>query len=121
MEKLMSIVARLQPGSRLSEGAVHSGVVYLAGQVAQDASKDIGGQTRDVLASVDRLLATAGSDKSMILMAQIFLADMSDFDGMNVAWDAWVPRDNLPPRATVHAALTRPEWKIEVVITAAVK
>ena len=117
----MSTVARIQPGSRLSEAAVHNGVVYLAGQVAQDAALDIGGQTRDVLASIDRLLAAAGSDKSKVLMAQIFLADMAEFDGMNAAWDAWVPKDNLPPRATVQAALARPKWKIEVVITAAVK
>ncbi len=117
----MSNVVRLEPGSRLSEAAVHNGTVYLAGQVADDPSQGIGAQTREVLASVDRLLAAAGSDKSMILLAQIFLADMADFDGMNEAWDAWVPRSNLPPRATVQASLARPGWKIEVVVTAAVK
>ena len=117
----MSIVVRLEPGSRLSEAAVHNGTIYLAGQVANDPSLDIGGQTRDVLASVDRLLASAGSDKTMILMAQIFLADITDFDGMNAAWDAWVPSGNLPPRATVQASLARPGWKIEVVVTAASK
>jgi len=117
----MSAVVRIQPGSRLSEGAVHNGVIYLAGQVAQDPSQDIGAQTREILASIDRLLAAAGSDKSMILMAQIFLADMSEFEGMNAAWDAWVPTSNPPPRATVQAALARPGWKIEIVITAAVR
>jgi enamine deaminase RidA (YjgF/YER057c/UK114 family) len=117
----MSNIVRLQPGTRLSEAAVHNGTVYLAGQVAGDPSQDIGGQTRQVLASVDQLLAAAGSDKSRILMAQIFLADMADFNGMNAAWDAWVARDNLPPRATVEASLARPGWKVEVVVTAAVR
>jgi len=117
----MSNVIRIEPGPRLSEAAVHQGTIYLAGQVADDATQDIGGQTRQVLAAVDRLLAAAGSDKSMILMAQIFLADLSEFDAMNVVWDAWVPKDNPPPRATVQARLARPAWKIEVVVTAAVR
>jgi len=69
---------------------------------------------------VDALLARAGSDKSRILMAQIYLADLVDFDGMNAVWDAWVSAGNAPPRATVQAALAKPGWKIEVVVTAAV-
>lgn len=117
----MSNVIRIEPGPRLSEAAVHQGTIYLAGQVADDATQDIGGQTRQVLAAVDRLLAAGGSDKSMILMAQIFLADLSEFDAMNAAWDAWVAKDNPPPRATVQASLARPAWKIEVVVTAAVR
>ena len=104
----------------MSEAAVHNGTVYLAGQVADDASADIQGQTAQVLAAVDALLARVGSDKSKILMAQIFLADLADFAGMNQVWDAWVVPDHTPPRATVQAALARPEWKIEVVLTAAV-
>jgi enamine deaminase RidA (YjgF/YER057c/UK114 family) len=117
----MPNVIRLEPGARLSEAAVHNGTIYLAGQVAADPTQDVAGQTRQVLASIDRLLAAAGSDKTRILMAQIFLADMADFDAMNAAWDAWVPRDNLPARATVEARLARPGWKIEVVVTAAVR
>ena len=117
----MPTVVRLEPGSRMSEAAVHNGTVYLAGQVANDPAQDIGGQTRDVLAQIDRLLAAAGSDKSMLLMVQIFLADMSEFEGMNAAWDAWVPSGNPPPRATVQASLARPGWKVEIVVTAAVK
>ncbi|MFZ2306700.1 MAG: RidA family protein [Rhodoferax sp.] len=114
------MIQRFDVGARLSEMAVHNGTVYLAGQIADDATQDIAGQTRQVLAAVDALLARAGSDKSRILMAQIYLADLADFDGMNAVWDAWVSAGNAPPRATVQAALAKPGWKIEVVVTAAV-
>lgn len=114
------MVQRFDVGARLSEMAVHNGTVYLAGQIADDATQDIAGQTRQVLAAVDALLARAGSDKSRILMAQIYLADLADFDGMNAVWDAWVSAGHAPPRATVQAALAKPGWKIEVVVTAAV-
>ena len=113
------MIQRFDVGARLSEMAVHGGTVYLAGQVPDDATQDIGGQTRQVLAMIDRLLARAGTDKTRILMAQIFLADLADFDGMNAAWDAWVPAGHAPPRATVQARLARPEWRIEIVVTAA--
>ena len=73
-----------------------------------------------MLAAIDELLARAGSDKSRILRAQIFLADIGEFTGMNAAWDAWVPAGNAPSRATVEAKLARPEWKVEIVVTAAV-
>ncbi|MFZ8469337.1 RidA family protein, partial [Staphylococcus aureus] len=82
---------RFDVGARLSEMAVHHGVAYLAGQVPEDASADITGQTTQVLAAIDTLLARAGTDKSRLLMAQIFLSDRADFAGMNAAWDAWVP------------------------------
>ena len=91
-----------------------------AGQVAEDASLDIEGQTREALAAIDALLAQAGSDKTRILRAQIFLADIADFAGMNRAWDAWVVPGNAPARATVEARLAKPEWKVEIVVTAAV-
>ena len=116
----MSTIERFDIGARLSEMAVHNGVAYLAGQVPEDASADITGQTAQVLAAIDKLLARAGTDKSRILRAQIFLADRADFPGMNAAWDAWVPAGHTPPRATVEAKLAKPEWKIEIVITAAV-
>ncbi|WJJ93089.1 RidA family protein [Neopusillimonas aromaticivorans] len=116
----MSDIKRLEMGKRLSEAAVHNGVVYLAGQVPTDSTKDIEGQTAEVLAAIDRLLASAGSDKTRILMAQIFLANMQEFDGMNKAWDAWVPAGNAPPRATVEARLANPDLKVEIVIKAAV-
>ena len=100
--------------------AVFQGTAYLAGQVAADATQDIQGQTRQVLAAIDVLLARAGSDKSRILMAQIFIADLADFPAMNEVWDAWVAAGHAPPRATVQARLARPEWKVEIVVTAAV-
>jgi enamine deaminase RidA (YjgF/YER057c/UK114 family) len=115
-----TLVQRFDVGPRLSEMAIHNGVAYLAGQVPDDATQDIRGQTRQVLAMVDALLARAGTDNTRILMAQIFLADLADFPGMNEAWDAWVPAGHTPPRATVQAALAKPEWKIEIVVTAAI-
>lgn len=116
----MSSIQRFDVGARLSEMAVHNGVAYLAGQVPEDATADITGQTAQVLAAIDKLLARAGSDKSKILMAQIFITDVKEFPGMNAAWDAWVAAGNAPPRATVVAQLARPEWKVEIVVKAAV-
>ena len=114
------MVQRFDVGPRLSEMAIHNGTIYLAGQVPDDDSLDIEGQTRQVLVAIDTLLARAGSDKTKLLMVQIFIADLADFEGMNRAWDAWVPEGHTPPRATVQAQLARPGWKIEIVATAAV-
>ena len=101
--------------------AVFNGVAYLAGQVANDLSKDISGQMREVLGMIDTLLAQTNSDKSRILMAQIYLADLADYAAMNVLWDAWVTdiQGNAPPRATAQAKLANPNYKVEIVITAA--
>ncbi|MDB5999714.1 MAG: Endoribonuclease [Rhizobacter sp.] len=115
----MSSVQRYDVGDRLSEMAVHHGTVYLAGQVPDDATQDIGGQTAQVLAMVDRLLGRVGSDKRHLLMVQIFLDDIAEIGGMNAVWDAWVPHGHTPPRATVQAKLAKPDWKIEIVVTAA--
>jgi len=115
----MSEIQRFDVGARMSEMAVHGATVYLAGQVAADGAQDIGGQTRQVLAAIDALLARAGTDKRRILMAQIFLADIADFAGMNSVWDGWVAPGHTPPRATVQARLAKPEWKVEIVVTAA--
>jgi enamine deaminase RidA (YjgF/YER057c/UK114 family) len=112
-------IRRFDVGARLSEMAVYNGVAYLAGQVAEDATQDIAGQTQQVLAAVDRLLERAGSDRSRILMCQIFIADLADFAAMNAVWDAWVAPGHAPPRATVEATLARPGWKVEIVVTAA--
>ena len=114
------MVQRFDVGPRMSEMAVHNGVCYLAGQVAADGSQDIAGQTRQVLGAIDALLAQAGTDKTKILRAQIFLADISEFPGMNAGWDTWVVAGHTPPRATVQAALAKPEWKVEIVVTAAI-
>lgn len=112
-------IQRLHVGKRLSEVAIHSGVVYLAGQVADDPSQDMAGQTRQVLAAIDRLLAEAGSDKTRILQTTIFVADMGEFAAMNAVWDAWVVQGQTPPRATVEAKLAKPEYRVEIKVIAA--
>lgn len=114
-------ITRLHVGKRLSEIAIHNQVVYLAGQIAGDTSQDIAGQTREVLAAIDRLLNEAGSDKTCILMCQIFIADMAEFDGMNSVWDEWVPQGHTPPRATIEARLANPACLVEIVVTAALR
>ncbi len=112
-------IRRLNVDPRYSDVAIYNGVAYLAGQVPDDASADMAGQTRQVLSTIDRLLAEAGSSKSRILMCQIFLADIADIGVMNSVWDAWVDSASSPPRATVQAVLADPAWRIEVVVTAA--
>jgi enamine deaminase RidA (YjgF/YER057c/UK114 family) len=114
-------VRRFHVGDRLSEMAIHHGTVYLAGQVPEDETSDIRTQTAQVLAAIDKLLAEAHTDNAHILMAQIFLADPADFAGMNEVWDDWVPPGDAPPRATVHAKLMRPGWRLEIVVTAALR
>lgn len=114
-------IKRLHVGKTLSETAIHNGTVYLAGQIADDTLQAIEGQTREVLGHIDRLLAEAGSDKTRILMCQIFLADLKDFATMNAVWNEWVAAGHTPPRATVQAKLARPELLVEMVVTAALK
>jgi enamine deaminase RidA (YjgF/YER057c/UK114 family) len=116
-------IQRFNVENRYSDMAVFNGVAYLAGQVANDLSQDISGQMREVLAMIDVLLTQANSDKSRILMAHIYLADLADYANMNVVWDAWVAdiKGNAPPRATVQAKLANPNYKVEVVVTAAQK
>ena len=117
----MAKLIRLGMAARYSEAAILNGVVYCAGQVPeQTLDEDIVSQTREVLGLIDTLLAQAGSDKTRILMCQIFIADLADFAGMNSVWDAWVVPGHAPPRATVQAALANPKYRLEIVITAAV-
>lgn len=113
------MIQRFDVGQRFSEMAVHNGVAYLAGQVPLDEHADAYTQTQQVLAEIDKWLAAAGSDKSRILMAQIYVADMQDYAEMNRAWDAWVVPQHAPPRACVEAKLANPNWKVEMVVTAA--
>lgn len=116
----MATLQRIGMASRYSEAAIFNGMVFLAGQVPETTlDRDIEAQTREVLDLVDQLLSQAGSEKSRILMCQIFLADLADFDGMNRVWDAWVTAGHAPPRATVQAALANPQYRLEVVISAA--
>jgi enamine deaminase RidA (YjgF/YER057c/UK114 family) len=109
---------RIGVGKRYSEAAIFNGIVYLAGMVPECEADDIRSQTADVLAQVDATLAEAGSDKTRILRAQVFLADIQDATGMNEVWDAWVRARSAPPRATVQALLTDPHYRIEIVVTA---
>ena len=114
------MIQRIDAGNRMSEASIHGGVIYLAGQVPETPHADIETQTREVLAAIDQLLEQAGSDKTRILRAQIYLADIADFAGMNRAWDAWVVPGQAPSRATVEARLANLAWKVEIVVTAAV-
>ena len=112
-------IQRFHIGARLSEMALHNNTIYLAGQVADDPALDIDGQTRQVLASIDKLLAEAGSDKTHILSTTIYLTDMADFPGMNSVWDAWVVSGATPPRATVESQLAKSAYKVEIQVIAA--
>jgi len=114
------MIKRLEIGPRMSQAVVHGNTVYLAGQVADDTSADVAGQTRQVLQAIDRLLAAAGSDKTRILAATVYLADIGTFAAMNSAWEAWVPKGATPARATVEAALAAPAYRVEIVVTAAI-
>lgn len=114
-------IQRLHVAARYSEAAVFNGVVYLAGMVPECEATDIRSQTVDVLQQIDLRLAECNSDKSRILRTQIYLRDIADIAAMNEVWDAWVAVGHAPPRATVQAALADPGWRIEVVVTAAVR
>jgi enamine deaminase RidA (YjgF/YER057c/UK114 family) len=112
-------IKRLHVGPRLSQVAVHGNTVYSAGIVADDPSADAAGQTRQILARIDQYLGEAGTDKTKIINATIWLADIKDFGGMNSVWDAWVPKGNTPPRACVEAKLAAPQYKVEIRVIAA--
>ncbi len=114
-------VERRHVGKRLSGLVIHraSGLCWLAGQVAEDPKADLTGQTREVLAQIDRLLAEAGSDKTRIVSATIYLPDMADFAAMNAVWESWVPAGETPARATVQARLATADYKVEIQIVAA--
>ncbi|HEY0524773.1 MAG TPA: RidA family protein [Stellaceae bacterium] len=112
-------IKRLHTSKRMSQAVVHDGTVYLAGQVADDPSADVAGQTRQILDKIDRLLAEAGTDKASILSATIWLADIGTFNEMNAVWDPWVAPGNAPARACVEAKLAAPQYKVEIGIVAA--
>ena len=112
-------IQRINVGKRLSEAVVHGNTVYLAGEVPDDTSKDITGQTEEVLAKIERALRQAGSDKSKLVSAQIFLPSMADFAGMNAVWEKWIAPGQAPARATVEAKLANPAYKVEIMCVAA--
>ena len=111
-------IRRIDVGPRMSQIVIHKDTVYLAGQVGEPG-ESVASQTKSVLAQIDELLAKAGTNKSKILQAIIWLADMNDFAEMNKVWDAWVDPQNTPARATGEAKLAAPEYKVEIIITAA--
>ncbi len=113
-------IQKLDSNEVISEIAIYNGVVYLAGQVPNDDSLDIKGQTREVLDNIDKALAKAGTDKSKLLTAQVFIKDLSDFDAFNAEYKAWIAGHVPPTRATVQAPLVNPNWLIEIVVTAAI-
>jgi enamine deaminase RidA (YjgF/YER057c/UK114 family) len=113
-------ITRLHAGPRMAQAVIHGDTVYLAGQVADRAKGgSVGEQTAEILAAVDRLLAEAGSDKTKVLSATIYLADIATFAEMNAVWDAWVPAGAAPARATVEAKLAAPPYAVEVACIAA--
>jgi len=112
-------IERHQTGPRMSQAVVHGNTVYLAGQVADDTSESTAGQTRQILAKIDALLAAAGTDKSKLLSTNIWLTDIGNFAEMNSVWDTWVSPGNTPARATVEAKLATPAYLVEIMVVAA--
>lgn len=111
-------IKRLHSVTRMSQAVIHGGVVHLAGQIGAPG-EDAGAQTRAILAAVDGLLAEAGTDKSRLLTATIWLADMADFAAMNAVWEEWITGAGAPTRATGEVRLVTPDYKVEIIITAA--
>jgi enamine deaminase RidA (YjgF/YER057c/UK114 family) len=114
----MAEITRINPGPRMSQGVVHAGILYTAGQVDAQAG-DVAGQTRNILAKIDGLLAEAGTTRARLVTANIWLADIASFDEMNAVWEGWIDRGNPPARATVQARLAAPEYLVEIAVLAA--
>ena len=112
-------ITRHHTGTRMSQIVIHGDTVYLAGQVADDPEADVETQTQQVLAKIERLLDEAGSDKSQILSAQVWLASIGHFARMNEVWDAWVPEGDAPARACIEARLASPDLLVEIGVIAA--
>jgi enamine deaminase RidA (YjgF/YER057c/UK114 family) len=112
-------ITRQNVGPRMSQAVVHGDTVYIAGQVASDPSAGVKGQTEQVLKKIEAILTSAGSDKSKLLSATVWLANMGTYDEMNAAWDAWVDPANTPARATVEARLASPKYLVEIAMIAA--
>lgn len=112
-------IDRYEADPILSGIAVHGGIVYLAGVAAADISQNLAGQTDQVLAEIDRLLAIAGSNKSKILRGEVWLPDKSNYDEFNDIYKAWTDPDNIPARACVEARLWDYDARVEIMVTAA--
>ncbi|TPI20186.1 RidA family protein [Mesorhizobium sp. B4-1-1] len=111
-------IRRIDVGPRMSQIVIHGNTVYLAGQVGESGG-NVASQTRDILKTIDELLAKAGTDKTKIVQAIIWLDDMKTFAEMNAEWDKWVPQGHTPARATGEAKLATPEYLVEIIVTAA--
>ncbi|MDB6453556.1 RidA family protein [Falsirhodobacter sp. 20TX0035] len=114
----MTEIKRIDCGTRMSEAVIFNGVAWLAGQVGNGAT--VAEQTEDALAEVDALLTRIGSDRSRILSAQIWLADIAEFEEMNAVRDAWVVPGHAPARATGEARLASAQYRVEIIVNAAV-
>ena len=114
----MSRIIRTEPGKILAKAVEYHGFVYLPGVTAQDTGKDIKGQTAEVLAQIDALLETHGTDKTRLLQAQIWLKHITDRPAMNELWSAWLPEGGAPVRACVQAELADPGLLVEIMVTA---
>lgn len=114
----MSDIRRIDTGTRMSQAVIHNGTVYLAGQVGEPGTS-VTDQTKTILSRIEALLAEAGSDKTRILQAVIWLADMADFAEMNAVWDAWVAPGHAPARACGESKLATPDYTVEIIIIAA--
>ena len=113
-------VERHETGPRMSQVVIHGNTVYLAGVVArQNQGKSVTEQTKEILSTIDGYLAKAGTDKSKLLSANIWITDMATFNEMNAVWDGWVSPGNTPARATVEAKLAAPGYNVEIMVTAA--
>ncbi len=113
-------IQRINTNTRMSQAVIHHGVVYISGQVADDTSASTAGQAEQILKKIDALLAEAGSDKSTLLSASIWLADHKDFGAFNEVWDRWVIAGKAPARACVESALAFPPFTVEIAVIAAV-
>ncbi|MEJ8475645.1 RidA family protein [Roseibium algae] len=116
----MSDIKRLDKGPRMSQAVIHGDLVWLAGQVGTP-SESVAAQTKEILSKIDSLLARAGTDKSRLLQTTIWMASMDDFAEMNAVWDAWVDPENPPARASGESALATPDYKVEIIVVAALK
>lgn len=113
-------IQRIQPNTRMSAAVVANGFVFVSGQVADDTSANVAGQTAQILAKIERILAEAGSSKERIVSANIWLAEAATFNEMNSVWDAWVPAGNPPARACVESKLAFPQYTVEIGVIAVV-
>ena len=114
----MSKITRTDASPILAQAVEYHNFVYLAGMTAKDTAQDITGQTTQVLAAIDAMLETHGTDKTRMLQAQIWLKDIRDRDAMNKVWAAWVPQGGAPARACVEANMADPRLLVEIMITA---